>query len=275
MDLELKGLKAVVTGGTKGIGRAITQTLATEGAHIAFCARNADEVAQTVKDFAGLGVKVHGRVADVADGAALAAFVKEAAAALAGLDIVVANVSALAIPYEEANWQKTFDVDMMGTVRVVNAAMPWLEKSEHASIVTISSVSGRLEMLCKAVHGKYNLVAITNDSYSKEDQCILTVSGALPAERSMGVETGAFRCPQARLSQPPLSNRKRSTCLVPYSEQVSTFLEMDMKSAKSWGGTGSALAPGPRIQGAGPGAGTPNAGSGPGGDRMSLSETNP
>jgi len=143
MDLGLKGLKAVVTGGTKGIGRAITHTLASEGAHIAFCARNADEVAQTVKDFSGLGVKVHGRVADVADGAALAAFVKEAAAALGGLDIVVANVSALAIPDEEANWQKSFDVDMMGTVRAVNAAMAWLEKSDHASIVTISSVSGR------------------------------------------------------------------------------------------------------------------------------------
>jgi 3-oxoacyl-[acyl-carrier protein] reductase len=143
MDLGLKGLKAIVTGGTKGIGRSIAQTLAAEGTHVAFCARNADEVAQTVKDFGAYGVQVHGRVADVADGAGLAAFVAEAAKALGGIDIVVANVSALAIPNEEANWQKTFEVDMMGTVRLVNAAMPFLEKSQHASIVTISSVSGR------------------------------------------------------------------------------------------------------------------------------------
>lgn len=143
MDLGLKGLKAVVTGGTKGIGRAIAQTLAAEGSHVAFCARNADEVAQTEKDFAAYGVQVVGRVADVGDGAAIAAFVAEAAAALGGIDIVVANVSALAIPNDEANWQKTFEVDMMGTVRLVNAAMPWLETSQHASIVTISSVSGR------------------------------------------------------------------------------------------------------------------------------------
>jgi 3-oxoacyl-[acyl-carrier protein] reductase len=143
MDLGLKGLRAVVTGGTKGIGRAIAQTLAAEGAHIAFCARNAEEVAQTAKDFSSYGVTVLGRVVDVADGPALAAFVNEAAVAMGGVDIVVANVSALAIPNDEANWQRTFDVDMMGTVRLVNAAMPHLEKSGKASIVTISSVSGR------------------------------------------------------------------------------------------------------------------------------------
>ena len=143
MDLGLKGLKAVVTGGTKGIGRAIANTLAAEGADVAFCARNADEVAQTLKDFAVHGVKVSGRALDVADGPALAAWVRDVANEFGGIDIVVANVSALAIAADEAAWQKGFEVDMMGTVRLVNAAMPHLEKSGKASIVTISSVSGR------------------------------------------------------------------------------------------------------------------------------------
>ncbi|MDB5861765.1 MAG: short-chain dehydrogenase/reductase [Ramlibacter sp.] len=143
MDLGLKGLKAVVTGGTKGIGRAIAQTLAAEGAHVALCARNADEVAQAVKDFAGDGVKISGRAVDVADGPGLAAWVTDVAAEFGGIDIVVANVSALAIAADEAAWQRGFEVDMMGTVRLVNAAMPYLEKSGKASIVTISSVSGR------------------------------------------------------------------------------------------------------------------------------------
>jgi 3-oxoacyl-[acyl-carrier protein] reductase len=97
MDLGLKGLKAVVTGGTKGIGHAIAQTLATEGAHVAFCARNADEVAQTVRDFAGYGVKISGRAVDVADGTALAAWVSDVAAEFGGIDIVVANVSGSAV----------------------------------------------------------------------------------------------------------------------------------------------------------------------------------
>jgi len=143
MDLGLKGLKAVVTGGTKGIGRAIAQTLAAEGAHVAFCARNAEEVAQAVKDFPDNGAKISGRAVDVADGAALAAWVNDVAAEFGGIDIVVANVSALAIATDEAAWQRGFEVDMMGTVRLVNAAMPYLEKSGKASIVTISSVSGR------------------------------------------------------------------------------------------------------------------------------------
>jgi len=143
MDLGLKGLKAVVTGGTKGIGRAIAQTLAAEGAHVALCARNADEVAKTVAEFSEYNVKVFGRAVDVADATALAAWVHDAAEALGGIDIVVANVSALAIANDEAGWQRGFDVDMMGTVRLVNAAMPSLERSAHASIVTISSVSGR------------------------------------------------------------------------------------------------------------------------------------
>lgn len=143
MDLGLKGLKAVVTGGTKGIGRAIAQTLAAEGAHVALCARNADEVAKTVAEFSEYNVNVFGRAVDVADATALAAWVQDAAEALGGIDIVVANVSALAIANDEAGWQRGFDVDMMGTVRLVNAAMPSLERSAHASIVTISSVSGR------------------------------------------------------------------------------------------------------------------------------------
>lgn len=143
MDLGLQGLRAVVTGGTKGIGRAIAQTLAAEGADVAFCARNADEVAQAVKDFAGFGVRVSGRAVDVADGPALAAWVNDVAHEFGGIDIVVANVSALAIATDEAAWQRGFEVDMMGTVRLVNAAMPHLENSRKASIVTISSVSGR------------------------------------------------------------------------------------------------------------------------------------
>jgi 3-oxoacyl-[acyl-carrier protein] reductase len=143
MDLGLKGLNAIVTGGTKGIGRAIVETLAAEGANVSFCARNADEVAQATASFARYDVNVTGSVVDVGDGPALQAWVRGTAAIMGGIDIVVANVSALAIANDEAAWQRGFEVEMMGTVRLVDAAMPSLERSKHPAIVTISSVSGR------------------------------------------------------------------------------------------------------------------------------------
>lgn len=143
MDLGLKGLKALVTGGTKGIGAAIAQTLAREGVDVAICSRHADDVVQAVAALEAAGVKACGSAIDVGDAVALKAWVEVSGKALGGIDIVVANVSALAIPSNEENWSLGFQVDLMGAVRLVEAAMPQLERSANASIVTISSVSGR------------------------------------------------------------------------------------------------------------------------------------
>jgi 3-oxoacyl-[acyl-carrier protein] reductase len=143
MDLGLKGLRALVTGGTKGIGRAIAETLAAEGAHVSICARHAQDVSEAVSRLKSKGVRATGRALDVADAAALKAWAKDAGAELGGIDIVVSNVSALAIAGDEEAWKKGFEIDLMGAVRLVDAAMPFLEKSKAASIVTISSVSGR------------------------------------------------------------------------------------------------------------------------------------
>ena len=90
----------------------------------------------------------------------LQAWVTEAAAELGGLDIVVANVSALAIPGNEENWKKGFDTDMMGTVRLVEAAMPFLEASKSPAIVTISSVSGREIDFASGPYGAFKAAII-------------------------------------------------------------------------------------------------------------------
>lgn len=160
MDLGLKSKRVIVTGATKGIGRAIAETFADEGADVAICARDAGEVATAVKELAGRGVRATGRAVDVSDGPALKAWVADVATEFGGIDAVVANVSALAIGPAEENWVKSFETDILGAVRLVEASMEHLERSESPSIVTISSVSGREIDFASGSYGAFKAALI-------------------------------------------------------------------------------------------------------------------
>ena len=159
MELGLAGKRFLVTGGTRGIGRAVVDGLLAEGAQVAFCARTADAVAVVEADLVANGAVAQGSAVDVGDSAALAAWVATSAESLGGIDGVVANVSALAIPDTAENWRTTFEVDLMGTVALVEAALPHLLDSA-GSIVTISSVSGREVDFASGPYGTFKAAII-------------------------------------------------------------------------------------------------------------------
>lgn len=144
MDLSLSGKNVILTGGSKGIGREICRAFLGEGANVAFCARNAEQVEATVKEFSPMGA-IHGTSLDVADGAALAAWVEATASRSGRIDCVVSNASAMSVGSSDDNWRKGLEVDILGTQRLIAAALPHLTKaaakSKDASVVLISSTA--------------------------------------------------------------------------------------------------------------------------------------
>lgn len=141
MDLGLRRKRAIVTGGTRGIGRKIVELLVAEGCDVGFCARNEKEIGEAVTALSGPGRNVIGGVVDVTDGDRLRSWITETAEALGGLDILIPSVSALVAGVSEVAWRRGLEVDVLGTVHAVEAAIPFLKKSKTASIVAISSTA--------------------------------------------------------------------------------------------------------------------------------------
>lgn len=143
MDLGLEGRKAIITGGTRGIGRRIVETLLDEGASVALCARSADGVEHAVGELSGRGTgRVVGAVADAGDHDRLGAWVGEAAAELGGIDIVISNASALGGRAGGREvWQRQFDVDVMSSVTLFDAAEEHLLASDAAAFVQMATIT--------------------------------------------------------------------------------------------------------------------------------------
>ena len=174
MRIDLAGKRAVVTGGSRGIGRAIAVACAEAGAAVSICARGAEALGRVRDEIAAHGVAAHAEACDVADGAALAAYIEAAAAALGGIDILVCNASGFGTSNDEAGWARSIDVDLLGTVRAIRAAMPYLEKSEAGAIINISSISG---LGASARTPPYGAVKAAIIEYTQSEAVLLAKKG--------------------------------------------------------------------------------------------------
>ena len=139
MEREFAGKRVIVMGGSRGIGRSIALGFAAAGASVSICARNPAPLEATRGEIAALGVTAHAASVDLADAAAIAAYVPDAVQALGGLDVLVNNASGFGQADDEEGWAASLSVDMLAVVRGSHAAIPHM--SAGASIINISSIS--------------------------------------------------------------------------------------------------------------------------------------
>lgn len=141
MDLGLNGKNAVVTGASRGIGRAIALEFAREGAGVAICARGGPALMATAAELSALGVSVHSACCDVVDREALDAFLVASRARLGSVDMLVNNPSGFGVTDDEEGWQAGWSVDVMASVRASWRVVPWMESAGWGSIVHMSSIA--------------------------------------------------------------------------------------------------------------------------------------
>ncbi len=142
MKLGLKDKGAIVTGASRGIGRATALAFADEGCHVAICARGTEQLRTTEAELRQRGVKTYAQTCDVGQADELEAFLNASRAALGRVDVLVNNASGFGVTDDEGGWSVGFQVDIMAAVRGVWQVLPWMEEAGSGCIIHIASTSG-------------------------------------------------------------------------------------------------------------------------------------
>lgn len=138
---DFHGWRIAVAGGSKGIGRSIALAFAEAGADVSICARGAEALKATHDELAGFGHATHAASCDLGDANAIAAWIDSAANALGGIDVLVNNASGYGFGEDDDAWLANFNIDLMAAVRASRCALPYLQRSPHASILHTSSIA--------------------------------------------------------------------------------------------------------------------------------------
>lgn len=147
MDLGLRGKRALVTGGSRGIGRAIVELLAAEGTDIALCARKEAGVSDAVAAAKAFGVKAFGRALDVRDGDAMHSWIASAVEQMGGLDLVISNVSTRPTEKGESMWRDALETDLLHHVRMAELSLPHLCQGRSPSLLFVASIASVMTQL--------------------------------------------------------------------------------------------------------------------------------
>jgi 3-oxoacyl-[acyl-carrier protein] reductase len=181
MSFDFSGRKAIICGGSRGIGRAIALGLAANGADVSICARGAETLQQTRQEIAALGHKAHAASVDLGDEAAVKAYIAEAAAKLGGVDVLVNNASAFGSTDDEAGWVTSLAIDMLAIVHATQAALPFLQESK-GSVVNTSSISALRSAARQPPYGaiKAAVIHYTNTQAAMYARNGIRVNGVAP-----------------------------------------------------------------------------------------------
>ncbi|MGY6552407.1 MAG: SDR family NAD(P)-dependent oxidoreductase [Erythrobacter sp.] len=210
MDLELAGKVAVVTGASRGIGRAIAKALAGEGAKLVLAARGKDALDAAAAEITASGSEVMAAPCDVSDDASVRAMIDAALERFGRIDILISNASALAVGGARSDWEQSIAVDLMGAVRLVDAVLPGMRAQGSGSILLVSSVSG-IEASPMDDYGYTSAKAALN-AYAKK----LAINEAGNGIRANAIMPGSVEFPgggwdMMRTQNPPIYDMVRSS----------------------------------------------------------------
>ena len=181
MIIDFTGRKAIICGGSRGIGRAIALGLAAGGADVSICARGAEALEQTRLDIAKFGHTAHAASVDLADAAAIKTYIADAAAALGGIDVLVNNASAFGSSDDEAGWMSSMAIDMMAIVHATQAALPFLKETKGC-VINTSSISAMRSAARQPPYGaiKAAVIHYTNTQAAMYAKSGIRVNGIAP-----------------------------------------------------------------------------------------------
>lgn len=181
MNIDFTGRKAIICGGSRGIGRAIALGLAAAGADVSICARGAETLERTRSEIAAHGHKAHAASVDLKDEAAIKGYIAEAAAALGGIDVLVNNASAFGSADDETAWVASLAIDMLAIVHATQAALPFLKES-RGSVINTSSISALRAAARQPPYGaiKAAVIHYTNTQAAMYARSGIRVNGVAP-----------------------------------------------------------------------------------------------